>query len=79
MFFREGDAKVYHHSNKVKDLFTYEGKQVLGFGNSNPISPLTKVRNGRLKFEDVVKNSNSTACRDQLIERLLDLLKWEDR
>lgn len=71
-----GGAKVYHHSNLQEALIIYEGKQTLGFGNSNPRAPFTKVKRGVERFESLVAG----VCeKDRLIDELLSLLKWEER
>lgn len=73
----DGGVKVYHHSNLQDDLIVYEGKQTLGFGNSNPIVPFTKVKRGVARFESIIAKNGSD--KEQLIGDLLDLLKWDQQ
>lgn len=69
-------VKIFHHSNLLEELFEYEGKQTVGFGNSNPNVPFTKVERGLERFRGVVKGNND---KEKLIEKLVRLLKWEER
>lgn len=55
-------------------MIVYEGKQTLGFGNSNPQVPFTKVKKGVERFESIIANGKVG-----LVEKLLDLLKWEEQ
>ncbi|KAJ8954254.1 hypothetical protein NQ318_005850 [Aromia moschata] len=66
------EANVFHHSNMPKISSVYSGSQTLGFGNSPIYSPLTKVRDGRLRFEEIVEQCLEP---DDLVEELLKLLK----
>lgn len=76
IYSKDGKAKIHHHSNLQEDLFVYEGKQTLGFGNSNPKVPYKKVVNGVKRFESIINESKS---QEGLVGELLQLLKWEEQ
>lgn len=76
VYSEDGKAKINHHSNLQEDLFVYEGKQTLGFGNSNPKVPYKKVLNGTKRFESIINEGKS---QERLVEELLQLLKWEEQ
>lgn len=65
----------YHYSNSPEATLEYPGRQILAFGNSTPESPFTKVKNGRQKFEEIIRNSLDKVS---LVEGLVHLLKCED-
>lgn len=48
----------------------------MGFGNSNPNVPYKKVLNGVERFKRII---NETKIEEELIEELLQLLKWEEQ
>ncbi|RZC42444.1 NRDE domain containing protein [Asbolus verrucosus] len=69
------ESHGYHHSNSPEATLEYHGRQILAFGNSTPDAPFTKVRKGRDRFERIVGEARD---KTDLIERLLQLLKWEE-
>ncbi|XP_044763285.1 transport and Golgi organization protein 2 [Coccinella septempunctata] len=70
------EVSVYFLSNTPIQICKFHGEQTLGFGNSPVNRPLTKVRNGRHRFEDVVQTSKS---KEELKDGLLKLLKSNER
>ncbi|KAF2882813.1 hypothetical protein ILUMI_23325 [Ignelater luminosus] len=72
-------ANVYHHSNVPTTSSVFESTQILGFGNSTLVAPLLKVTNGVDKFATIIECFNSIEKKDQLVDELLKLLKWEER
>lgn len=71
----DGGVKIYHHSNLQDELVVYEGKQTLGFGNSNTKAPFNKVQKGVERFKDIISGGGE---KNRLIEELIQLLKWEE-
>ena len=69
------ESCTYHHSNSPQATYDYVGRQVLAFGNSTPDAPFTKVTNGKAKFEKII---NESTGRDELVDKLVGLLKCED-
>lgn len=51
------------------------GAQVLGFGNTSPTQPLTKVKNGCELFKSVVEKYGQIEDKQELINEILLLLK----
>jgi len=70
---------VYYHSNKPKTCLAFKDKQILSFGNSAAAVPLTKVTNGKDKFEQIVETYGTSQQRDTLVAELVNLLKWEQK
>lgn len=67
-----------HHTNKPFSCEKFEGKQVLGFGNSTTSVPLQKVVNGRAKFKEIIRSCGDVT-KDELIKQLTQLLKHQEK
>ncbi|KAF5303316.1 hypothetical protein FQA39_LY10055 [Lamprigera yunnana] len=72
----DNNAVVYHHSNAPQSSSKYEGRQILGFGNSTVETPLQKVIEGKKKFTQILDLSSE---KSMLITKLTELLKDKKR
>lgn len=78
IYFRDSTPVVKAYCNVENSLIRYkEGCE--GFGNSQPIKPLTKVEAGKEKFEQICNRFNKIDQKDNLVEALLSLLKSDER
>lgn len=75
----DGHVKTYHTSNAPPGCKVFEGKQVMGFGNSTCESPLQKVQAGKERFLEIINKNNSKERKDELYKELLDLLRWRKK
>ncbi|KAK9874215.1 hypothetical protein WA026_002570 [Henosepilachna vigintioctopunctata] len=67
---------VYFLSNTPCQICEFPGEQTLGFGNSPVNRPLTKVQNGRMRFDEVTKNCES---KEELRNNLIKFLKSNEK
>lgn len=76
----DNNIDTHHYSNVSADAeIKYYGENVLGFSNSLPNCPLTKVTEGTKRFKKVVDNYNNTEKHEELITNLINVLKWDQR
>lgn len=71
--------KTYHYSNVSNETIEYENESALGFGNSLPDKPLTKVTEGQKLFHEIVQKYAQISKTERLITELIQLLKCEQR
>ncbi|CAH0696604.1 unnamed protein product [Spodoptera exigua] len=64
--------------NNANDELIIHKDAFLGFSNNLPEQPLKKVEAGRNKLQQIISTFNKVCMQDELIERLIDLLKWEE-
>ncbi|KAK9751382.1 Transport and Golgi organization 2 [Popillia japonica] len=70
---------THYYSNISKSYTRCDDVPVLGFGNTLFDIPLQKVVNGCNKFNDVINEFNDVNKKDVLLEKLLQLLKCNER
>ncbi|XP_022831660.1 transport and Golgi organization protein 2 [Spodoptera litura] len=64
--------------NNANDELVTHSEAFLGFSNNLPQKPLKKAEAGRNKLQQIVGTFNKVSTQDELIDRLIDLLKWEE-
>lgn len=64
--------------NNANDQLVTHRDPFMGFSNNLPEKPLKKVEAGRNKLQQIVSTFNKVCTQDELIDRLIDLLKWEE-
>nr|CAI5863467.1 unnamed protein product [Callosobruchus analis] len=68
----QNEAITYHHGNRPLVDSIYTGEHTLGFGNSPPYSPYSKVCKGRYRMLEILESGKRG---DELVQELLNLLK----
>lgn len=77
-YFRNSLPLISTYNNANDQLVTHRDP-FMGFSNNLPEKPLKKVEAGRNKLQQIVSTFNKVCTQDELIDRLIDLLKWEER
>ncbi|XP_013184083.2 transport and Golgi organization protein 2 [Amyelois transitella] len=72
------DTTVHSYTSHTEDLIQYNEK-CLGFGNSAPATPFTKVEAGRKRMQDICGRLNKATEKEQLVNELFDFLKWDEK
>lgn len=73
-------AQVSHFTNAGNnEILKYESNNTVGFGNSLPQVPLSKVQAGRDRFSDIISKYGNVSHNQELVTELIHLLKWEKR
>ncbi|KAG5683900.1 hypothetical protein PVAND_013159 [Polypedilum vanderplanki] len=71
------DIKTYFTSNSTQSVVKLNDN-FIGASNSPVDTPLKKVIEGKKRFQKIIENSRNKSEKD-LIEELINLLKWEDK
>ncbi|CAH2093640.1 unnamed protein product [Euphydryas editha] len=71
-------TKVKTFSNTSNEIIQWSDTY-LGFGNSLPDEPLTKVQNGEKLLRDICTRFNKIDNKPELLNQLINLLKNEER
>ncbi|XP_045503373.1 transport and Golgi organization protein 2 isoform X2 [Colias croceus] len=69
---------IQTYNNATNKLEKYN-EACVGFSNSLPNNPLKKVEEGKKKMKDICEDHKKLENKAMLIEKLIDLLKWEER
>lgn len=72
------DIKAFFLSNSTKSYVEIDKEQYIGFSNSPLDTPLKKVIAGQERFYTVI-NDYKDEKKEVLVEKLMDLLKWDEK
>ncbi|XP_045503372.1 transport and Golgi organization protein 2 isoform X1 [Colias croceus] len=75
---RNNEPLIQTYNNATNKLEKYN-EACVGFSNSLPNNPLKKVEEGKKKMKDICEDHKKLENKAMLIEKLIDLLKWEER
>lgn len=74
------DPGLHHYSNGTNAAgITEITENILGISNSSIHTPFKKAKNGKVKFESILKNFGSVEKKENLVDELLALLKWDEK
>lgn len=77
-FSSQHTATTYHCSNSPLSLKEWPSSKVMGFGNSPPDTPLRKVENGKLHFQEIIEETG-VQQKETLVKDLMQLLSRRER
>ncbi|CAH2052392.1 unnamed protein product, partial [Iphiclides podalirius] len=69
---------VQTYNNAINELKQWQA-EYLGFSNSLPENPLTKVKVGKCKLQEICSKFNKIIDKEKLIDELVAMLKSEER
>ncbi|XP_053617788.1 transport and Golgi organization protein 2 [Plodia interpunctella] len=73
------DYTKVHSYTKNTDNLEEHSEKYLGFGNSAPATPFKKVQAGRQRMQGVCQRLNKIHMKEQLVNELIELLRWEEK
>lgn len=68
---------MHHYTNGTLAGVTEITENVLAISNSSLDRPYQKAREGKKRFEEIIKKCGSIDKKDELVNELLKLLKWD--